>query len=612
MNYLRLTLVSLMSFLLTTVSVFALTGGQVTITRTTAPFFMLDSNNPCTSGPRAAYIGIKIKNISATDTLFGLQVRLDSIQGNSLFKLIGPADSSLNTSKILPGDSSTTYFYVQYPCTHALTATFYFKISDNKSGTVSFNTSIITRSSISANAGGQILSNKVVYYDALGTIIIDTVVYSFGNIQSGDEIEMQPNGDTSFKADRVILLNAKIIASAVNGLTVGTIDKLYFVPTSGTGGSTNNVTMVFYYKNSLLNGSTQLNPYSGTTSGATNFKYTGNFGIISTGVITTPNAIKTSITKSASCGICDPCDTVTYTLNIKNSFTEILQVDQLVDILPVNYKFIGFASGSEITKINSSQYPVSGDSGTITFTGFVADTIFPYESYKIYPGDTLSLKYEALTRCASSSSHDTNLVYLKLGDSNIDTAFAVTCAGCSVLPVDLLYFWGQEHGDKISLQWATASETQSSHFNVYSLSQDGKITYVGSRKAAGESLHVISYELTDHPEKSTSDLMYRLDQLDFNGQSKSYYTYVKRGKISQVILFPNPVDAGENIKVLNPGNWTELLVMDAVGRTIIKKSNVQGNTDQVMIPTLGLKTGLYYIQIIDSKRNSTFHNVHIH
>jgi hypothetical protein len=592
------------------VSAFALTGGQVTITRATAPYFISDSNNG--AGPRAAYIGVKIRNTSATDTLFGIQIGLDSIVGNSLFRLIGPADSTLIAGKLNPLDSSVTYFYVKYPINHALTATFHFNISDNKSGTVSFNTSITTRSALSSNAGGLLISNKIAYYDALGTILHDTVIYQFNNVQVGDEIEFQPNGDTLFKADKVQLLNCIVVSSMLSSVPAGTKDKLYYVAASGTGGSGNTVKVVYSYKNLLFNDSTTLNPYAGTTSGASNYKFSGNYGANTSGFATTANSIRTNITKTSSCGICNPCDTITYTINVTNSFSQILQVDQLVDVLPLNYKYMGLANGSEVTLVNSSQFPLVGDSGTITFSGFVADTIFPYESYKIYPGDTLSLKYKALTRCISSGVQDTNRVFLKIADFTTDTAFAVTCAGCSALPVDLVYFYGNVEGDEIKLQWATASESQSSHFNVFLKSPEGKFNWVGAKQAAGESMQLITYHLTDRPQKLETYLIYRLDQIDFNGRTKSYYTHVKRGKISQVILFPNPVDAGRNITVINPGNWIELQVTDAVGKTIIKKSNVQGNDDPVIVPTLGLKTGLYYIQIIDSNRNSTFHNIHIH
>jgi hypothetical protein len=596
MSYFRQILIFLMTFLLTTVSVFALTDSLVTLKRTTAPFFILDSNTPCASGPRAAHIGIKIINKSATDTLFGLQIRLDSIVGDSRFKLIGPADSSLNSGRLLPRDSSTTYFYVKYPCTKDLPATFYFKISDKRSGFVRFNTTVATRSSISANAGGDVISHKLAYHDALGTILVDTVVFSFGNIQTGDELELQPCGDTTFNADKVILLNTKILASAVTGLTVGTQDKLYFIAPSNSGGSNNYVTMVFYFKNSLFSDNTKLNPYSGTTSGSSNFKYTSNFGVNSVGVTTTSSAIKTSITKSASCGICDPCDTVTYTIDIKNSFTEILQVDQLVDILPVNYKFLGFATGSEITKINSSQYPLPGDSGTITFTGFVADTIFPYESYKIYPGDTLSLKYRALTRCISSSSLDTNKVYLILNDFSIDTAFALTCAGCSALPVNLLYFNANRLDNQVLLEWATASEINNQSFAVYRSYEGVNYEFIQELPGAGNYQQITKYTAIDPYYLKANRVYYKLKQTDYDGKQTSYYAKLEFQQPLIIHCFPNPFSEELEIQFSEESQINTIVVSDFLGKIIQKFDEEQLISNQrLCINTSDWNKGLYVI-----------------
>ena len=261
-------------------SCYALSSSQVTISRSTAPFFILDSNNPCNAGPRAAYVGVKIVNNSSTDTLFNVFIKLDSISGNTGFRLLGPNDSVENVGRILPRDSVTGYFYVKYPCTHNLTANYFFKVGNNVAGTVAFGTSIFTRSSISANAGGQLVSQKIGYYDALGTILADTVLYEFGNVQSGDEITLQPNGDTTFRATRIRLLNSQVIYSDIPAaVPVGTRDKLYFISPQSYGGSGKLVRVVYFFLNHLYNDSTSFFPYAGLTSGSTNFRHENHYCI---------------------------------------------------------------------------------------------------------------------------------------------------------------------------------------------------------------------------------------------------------------------------------------------------------------------------------------------
>ena len=56
---------------------YALNPGAVTIVRSTGPGFTTDSNNPCTDGPRAAYIGFLVTNTSGT-TLTNLSISIGS------------------------------------------------------------------------------------------------------------------------------------------------------------------------------------------------------------------------------------------------------------------------------------------------------------------------------------------------------------------------------------------------------------------------------------------------------------------------------------------------------------------------------------------------------
>lgn len=81
------------------------------------------------------------------------------------------------------------------------------------------------------------LLKKLGFYDVLGSIIVDTVTYEFGNIGRDSEFVFQPNGDTLFKASQVRLRTMKVLSSNIpNVVPVGATDTFYFIAPTTPGG----------------------------------------------------------------------------------------------------------------------------------------------------------------------------------------------------------------------------------------------------------------------------------------------------------------------------------------------------------------------------------------
>lgn len=90
-----------------------------------------------------------------------------------------------------------------------------------------------------------------------------------------------------------------------------------------------------------------------------------------------------------------------------------------------------------------------------------------------------------------------------------------------VLPVELVDFAGQEQDSKNELYWTTASERNSSHFEVH-VTQDGdNWESVGIVSAAGNSTDLLSYRL-DHFDAKKAINYYRLSQFDLDGAFVRY------------------------------------------------------------------------------------------
>lgn len=89
------------------------------------------------------------------------------------------------------------------------------------------------------------------------------------------------------------------------------------------------------------------------------------------------------------------------------------------------------------------------------------------------------------------------------------------------LPVELLYFEGDEYPSFNSLKWSTASEHNSDYFRVERSTDGIEWKPVGIKSASGNSNTKINYSFLD----SFDDLIihyYRLVQVDYDGQSKIY------------------------------------------------------------------------------------------
>jgi hypothetical protein len=89
------------------------------------------------------------------------------------------------------------------------------------------------------------------------------------------------------------------------------------------------------------------------------------------------------------------------------------------------------------------------------------------------------------------------------------------------LPVELLYFEGVRYPSFNNLKWATASEQNSSHFDI-ERSEDGENwRVIGSKSSAGNSQSLINYSYLDYYNQDNT-VYYRLLQYDIDGQHKIY------------------------------------------------------------------------------------------
>ncbi len=116
--------------------------------------------------------------------------------------------------------------------------------------------------------------------------------------------------------------------------------------------------------------------------------------------------------------------------------------------------------------------------------------------------------------------------------------------GCAAifLPIELLNFDAWQSGFNNDLEWSTASESSSSHFEILRSSDGISYESIGSKQAAGESRHQIVYNFTDQfPLAGTN--YYKLRMVDLNGSEEMSSIVAVDYELESLAIrmFPNPV-----------------------------------------------------------------------
>lgn len=372
-------------FLMNSAPGYALTAGEVSVTGIT-PFAAVDSNNGCAIGPRAMFVQANVRNT----TLAPLAAVSASFGGftSTAFALAPGETASRYIGTLAPNATASLFWFVNYTCTIGIPSTYTVIVADSRPGTVTSGLlPIVTRSEISASAGGHV-DNVVLGQGAVvGQIVPYTVSYSFGNPTAGADAMIQPAGNTNFTSSCYRLVSDDVVASNfTTGLLTTTDNQLYF---SSVSGGSSNAAVVIYYFEALCTGiSTIAAPFSDQKSGGP-LKYTDNYSSSLT-VIALPAATNAFVIgKSASPALLPAGGTVTYTVAVTNVSNFSAYADQIVDNLPAGVAFGGFAAGSQVTSGNSSISPTVGAAGAITWAGN------PLSSYLVPANSSIRLIYTA-------------------------------------------------------------------------------------------------------------------------------------------------------------------------------------------------------------------------
>jgi len=197
----------------------------------------------------------------------------------------------------------------------------------------------------------------------------------------------------------------------------------------------------------------------------------------------------------------------------------------------------------------------------------------------------------------------------RLFSLSFDPSLPKSYRAATSFPVELISFTGNIQGDRIELNWRTASELNNAYFAV-ERSQDGKaFTTLGEVAGMGTTETLSSYRFQDLNPLAGS-AYYRLRQVDFDGQETILST-IELNTLSeglQVKAYPNPVQHVLTLSLQDASDIQQIELLNLRGQAVrIRPEQTQPQTWR--LPVDHLAPGVYILRI--SARNGMVHTQRI-
>ncbi len=175
-----------------------------------------------------------------------------------------------------------------------------------------------------------------------------------------------------------------------------------------------------------------------------------------------------------------------------------------------------------------------------------------------------------------------------------------------VTPVKLTTFTVTKQGSNAILNWTTASEINSDHFEI-ERSYDGvNFVSVGTKLAAGNSSTDIHYSFIDPISISSGIIYYRIKTVDFDDTeslSKIVALRLNGGIVKNFTVYPNPFSSDLKIEMESAKDAAiTVRISNALGQAVVSRNMLlqKGNNVIVLSAELAaLKAGMYVVEIID-------------
>jgi len=175
------------------------------------------------------------------------------------------------------------------------------------------------------------------------------------------------------------------------------------------------------------------------------------------------------------------------------------------------------------------------------------------------------------------------------------------------LPVTFLEFTAVQENKTIKLQWSTAQEQNSSHFEILKSTDGGRFQPLGSKNAAGNSTTRKDYVFVDaNPVAGVN--YYQLKQVDIDGKFM-YSKIINLPFASKAIIqrFVNPIRTALLVQLADgrSGNWKllnmqgQVLAQGSINNAFIRH-NVTGLPDGLYVLEITMEGKTAYLKLVKS------------
>ncbi len=272
------------------------------------------------------------------------------------------------------------------------------------------------------------------------------------------------------------------------------------------------------------------------------------------------------------------------TLNLPGgkSYTNVLRVQYIENVTTV-----------KDTTASIGGFPISG-----TFTANIRTVSYLYFT----PGTHVPL--------LTVNETTTSAYITALGSTNPVNGFPITSLSAtylkasSDLPVTFTSFTASLQNKNVLLQWKTAQETNSHHFNVQRSLTGTDFVTMNAVTATGNSTGS-TYSYADETYAKTNvppSVYYRIQEVDKDGRLFYSGTALVHGTQSIISLYPNPAGSFIRFSIPNATVADAVVIYDAKGRAVKQWSHY---TLAQPAAIDGLSKGTYFIQIKANNKTTT-------
>jgi len=206
----------------------------------------------------------------------------------------------------------------------------------------------------------------------------------------------------------------------------------------------------------------------------------------------------------------------------------------------------------------------------------------------------------------------TDMIRMRASDNKIAVAThgrgLFTGTHISSLPVTLTEFKGTQQNKAVLLQWTTASELNSKHFELQKSYNGTDYRTIATINAAGNSNSRLDYSYLDK-EPLTEANHYRLRSVDLDGNNKLSNVVLIRiaGLQQDMLVLNNPFRDQISIRFVKaPQTKADIRLLDMSGRLVARQQTAPGE-QQVLLNTGSAKASRAVYQLValvDGKKYS--------